>query len=75
MYTSMKTGIVQFREDETVLRRLRREKINPNQFARQAFDAALRRKEIEANMRALRAMPIRLGEPAPDAIRRDRDSH
>jgi hypothetical protein len=70
----MASGVVQFRQDEDKLKALRERGINPNEFAREAFEAMLRRLEAEEAMRELGKVKARLPKPVADLIREDRDS-
>lgn len=55
-------GLVQFREDDDVLRFLRELGLNPNQLSRELLEARVRRLRAEARMRALEALSADLGD-------------
>ncbi|GEM_PF-4606916 len=68
--------VVQFREDEDKLERLRRAGIRPNEFARAAFDRAYAKLVAEEAARRLEAAsrrgdPSKRGKPA-SAVREAR---
>lgn len=67
--------VVQFREDEAALAFLRQRGINPNAFAREAFERAMRRLRAEETIRAASKVRARLDKPIEDLIREDRESH
>lgn len=77
MYTSpyMATDVVQFREDEAIVDFLRGKGINPNEFGRQAFEAAVRRMRAEEKMKALSKIQAKLDKSPEEIIREERDSH
>lgn len=69
----MATEVVQFREDPDALAYLRDRGINPNEFAREAFEANLRRLKAEEKVERLESLQIDLPRPVVDLIREDRD--
>ena len=71
----MASEIVQFREDPEALAFLRERGINPNEFAREAFESMLARLKMREKAEALGKLNVRLPEPIEDIIRRDRESH
>lgn len=70
------TGRVQFREDEDVIAYVAGLGLNPNDVARAAFEAEVRRLRAREKVKKLRSFNIRLapGEAAR-LVREDRDSH
>lgn len=65
--------VVQFREDSSELAYLRERGINPNEFAREAFEANLRRMKAEEKVEQLESMGVDLPRPIVDLIREDRE--
>lgn len=72
---AMSSGIVQFREDEDALEYLRERGVNPNEFGREAFEAALRRLRAEEKVDALEDRRARLPRPIEELVREDREDH
>lgn len=72
---AMGSGIVQFREDEDALEYLRERGVNPNEFGREAFEAALRRLRAEEKAEALEDRKTRLPRSVEEMVRGDRDDH
>lgn len=70
----MATGIVQFRVANETLAYLEEKGINPNQLAREAFEAKVRRLRAEESMDELANTRIEFPRSAADMIREDRDS-
>lgn len=70
----MSTGVVQFREPKETLAYLEGKGINPNQFAREAFEAMVRKMRIEESMDELSKVQAKLPRPIEEIIREDRDS-
>lgn len=70
----MATGVVQFREPTETLAYLKDKGINPNQFAREAFEAMVRKMRIEESMDELSKVQAKLPRPIEEIIREDRDS-
>lgn len=64
---------VQFREDEEVVAYVERQGYNPNEFARQAFEEAVRRLRAEDRARRLREAEIELPGSTAEAVREDRE--
>lgn len=71
----MPSEVIQFREDKTLVDKVRRRRLNPNQVAREAFEARVRRLEGEDQMKRLARFKVRLPKSAAELIREDRDSH
>lgn len=71
----MSSGIVQFREDEDALEYLRERGVNPNEFGREAFEAALRRLRAEEKVEALESGKARLPRSIEEMVREDRENH
>lgn len=69
----MATEVVQFREDEDVLAYLRDRGINPNRFAREAFEATLRKLRAQEAADELADVQAELPRPVEELIREDRD--
>ena len=72
----MATEVVQFRFDPDGLEFLRRQGLNPNQFAKESFASAVRRMRAQATLERLRELAphgVDWGGPAEDVIRRMRD--
>jgi hypothetical protein len=65
---------VQFREDADVLAFVESQGVNPNELARELFEAEVRRMKAKRRREKLNARPIRLGFDPVAAIREDRDS-
>lgn len=65
--------VVRFRMNEEALEYLRERGVNPNRFAREAFDANLRRMRAEETVEQLDAISLDLPRPIVDLIREDRD--
>lgn len=74
MHPCMASGIVQFREDQEELDYLRGRGINPNQLAREAFEAALNRIRAEERYEKIRDIRLKFPEPPEELVRRNRDS-
>lgn len=72
---AMSSGIVQFREDEDALEYLRERGVNPNEFGREAFEAALRRLKAEEKADALADRAASLPRSIEEMVREDRESH
>ena len=68
------SGRVQFREDPAVLAYLEQRGVNPNELARTAFEAEVRRIRAKEKFEKLRARAIRLPESRAKLIREIRDS-
>lgn len=71
----MGSEVIQFRERKELVEKVRRRRLNPNLFAREAFEGAVRRLEAEDQLRRLARFKVRLPKPAAELIREDRDSH
>lgn len=69
------TDRVQFREDEGTLAFVRDLGLNPNQVAREAFEAEVRRLRAQHRHEKLQAAGIELPRPAAEMIREDRENH
>lgn len=69
----MATSIVQFREDIADIEFLKAKGINPNDFARQAFEDALRVVRAQERYDALRALRFKVKEDPAIFFRRERD--
>jgi hypothetical protein len=69
----MTSEVVQFRIDKDILDELRKDRINPNEFGREAFQAQLRWRENEERLKRLFRTKIRLEKAAVDLIRDERD--
>lgn len=65
--------VVQFREDPEALGYLRERGINPNRFAREAFEAMLRKLKAEEAADELAGIQARLPRPIEEMIREDRE--
>lgn len=72
---AMGSGIVQFREDEDALEYLRERGVNPNEFGREAFEAALRRLKAEEKADVLADRATSLPRSIEEMVREDRESH
>lgn len=70
----MPSEVVQFREDAGSLAFLRERGINPNEFAREAFEANLRKLRAEETAEELGAVQADLPRPIEEIIREARDS-
>lgn len=70
----MPGDVVQFREAKEVVDKVRRRNLNPNRFAREAFEAAVRQLEAEDQMRRLARVRAKLPRPAAQIVREDRDA-
>ena len=68
------SGRVQFREDPAVLAYLEKRGLNPNELARSAFEAEVRRIRAKEKFARLRARDIRLPASGASLIREIRDS-
>lgn len=69
----MATDIVQFREDTTILAYLRARGVNPNELAREVFEATVRRYRSEENMKKLEAMKVESPGDAATLVRESRE--
>ncbi|HEX9785707.1 MAG TPA: hypothetical protein VGA56_23620 [Opitutaceae bacterium] len=82
VYNTVATEVVQFREDTAELEFLRKQGVNPNEFARRAFEEAMRFARASARMTEIRRVrkALFLGAKLPPRIdivalvRDDRDS-
>jgi len=70
----MATAVVQFREDVELIESLKAQGVNPNELARDAFRAAVRRRSAERTMEELDKVQARFSRPIEDIIREMRDS-
>lgn len=70
----MASEVVQFRKDAESLAFLRERGVNPNEFAREAFEANLRRMRAEETAEELGAVQADLPQPIEEIIREARDS-
>lgn len=64
---------VQFRADETELAYLRAKGLNPNDLARDAFRAEVRRMQAEDRHARLRSMWVQMPRPSEEMLREDRE--
>ncbi|MBI2079095.1 MAG: hypothetical protein HYT80_12160 [Euryarchaeota archaeon] len=69
----MATTVVQFREDVSDIEFLRSKGINPNDFARQAFEDALRVIRAQERYEKLRELRVKVKEDPALFFRRERD--
>lgn len=70
----MATEVVQFREDSEALAYLRGRGVNPNEFAREAFEANLRKIRAQETAEKLSEVQADLPRPVAEIIREARDS-
>ncbi len=70
----MPSDVIQFREDREAVQYLRERGINPNEFGREAFEAALRRLRAREAMDQLSEVGARLPKPVEDLVREDREA-
>ncbi len=70
----MPSGVVSFRVDEKDLKALKKKGINPNAFAKEAFEGKLRRLSLAESIEWFKAHPVRLAEPVEKTVREMRDS-
>lgn len=74
VYPGVVTAKLQFRVDEARVAYLTERGLNPNEFARQAFEQALRALRAEGRLARLRSLPITFdGRDAARLVREDRD--
>lgn len=65
---------VQFREDPEVLRYVEARGLNPNEVAKRAFEAEVRRMKVDESWARIRAANIRLGgRSVAEDVREDRE--
>lgn len=62
-----------FRADEASLSYLRDRGVNPNRFAREAFEATLRRLRAQQSAESLADVQAKLPRPVEELVRDDRD--
>lgn len=70
----MASDVVQFREDAEVTAFLRARGLNPNEFARDAFERAYRRLVQEDAALRLSKVQARLPKRAAEVVREERES-
>jgi hypothetical protein len=72
----MPSGVVSFRVDVKDLKELKKQGINVNEFAKEAFERNLQRARIEKSIEWFRKHPMPVVDPRPveDIIREMRDS-
>lgn len=70
----MPSDVIQFREDREAVEYLRERGINPNEFGREAFEAALRRLRAREAMDRLGEVGARLPKPVEELVREDREA-
>lgn len=64
---------VQFREDPAKLAFFETRGLNPNEVARRLLDQEFRRLQALERFEKLQARKVRLGRPAAELVREDRD--
>lgn len=64
---------IQFREDQETLRFLEARGLNPNEVARQAFEAEVRRMKVDDKFDRLAKRKIKFTRDPTESIREDRD--
>jgi hypothetical protein len=72
----MATEVLSFREDAEAIAYLREKGINPNQFAKEAFERTLRLAKLEESLAWFKAHPFNPVDkrPVEDIIREMRDT-
>lgn len=72
----MATEVLSFRQDAKAVAYLKAKEINPNQFAKEAFELTLQHAKLKESLDWFKAHPLRRVDPRPaeEIIREMRDT-